>query len=169
MYLDILRTYHIDLVKMLKRIVESNKTGNIKQFVIDVHAIKSTSANVGAMELSELAKQLEFAGKEENREFIDKYINAFVEKCERMLRVLDAFWESKEDIVIDEEISTLDNQWLYDIRQACDEMDSAKAYELLEKNKDKRFSQEESDLINKIKEYVNQYDYEEVVSLLGGK
>jgi len=168
-YLDILRTYHIDLVKMLKRIVESNKTGNIKQFVIDVHAIKSTSANVGAMELSELAKQLEFAGKEENREFIDKYINAFVEKCERMLRVLDAFWESKEDIVIDEEISTLDNQWLYDIRQACDEMDSAKAYELLEKIKDKRFSQEESDLINKIKEYVNQYDYEEVVSLLGGK
>jgi len=168
-YLGILRTYYIDLPETLNRIVKSKKEGNIKQFVIDVHAVKSTSASVGAMELSELAKQLEFAGKEENLKFIDSHINPFVEKCERMIKVLDKFWEAEEDVVTDDEISILDEQWLLDIRQACDEMDSSKASTLLEQVQGKRFSQEENSLLKKIKEYVNQYDYEKVVSLLEPK
>ena len=168
-YLGILKTYYIDLPVTLNRIVEAKKAGNIKQLIIDVHAVKSTSASVGAIELSELAKQLEFAGKEENLEFIDNHIDPFVEKCEHMIKVLDKFWESEEDVVSEGETSILDNQWLHDIRQACDEMDSSKASSLLEQVQGKRFSQEESILIKKIREYVNQYDYEEVVSLLDAK
>jgi len=168
-YLSILKTYYVDLPGTLNRIVEAKKAGDIRQFIVDVHAVKSTSASIGALELSELAKQLEFAGKEENLEFIDRHINPFVEKCEYMIKVLDEFWESEEDEVTDEDISTLDKQWLHDIRQACDEMDSSRASELLEKVRGKRFLQEESELIKKIKEYLEQYDYEKVVSLLEPK
>ena len=70
---------------------------------------------------------------------------------------------------MEEEISTLDQKWLHDIRQACEEMDSSKAGALLKDVTGKRFSEEESELIIKIEEHVNQYDYEEVVSLLESK
>ena len=168
-YLSILKTYYIDLSHVINRIIETKRNGDIKQFVIDVHAIKSTSASVGAIEISELAKQLEFAGKEENLEFVDKHIDAFVEKCEHMIKVLEVFWKREEENDIECEMSFLDKQWLYDIRQACEEMDSAKASSLLEEVKNKRFSEEENNLLKQIKEYVEQYDYEDVVSLLGNK
>jgi len=168
-YLGILKTYHVDLTDKIKRIVENYRARNIKQFVIDVHSIKSTSASVGAIDISELAKQLEYAGKEENLEFIDKYINLFVQKCERMIKVLDDLFKQDKYVVLEEEISILDKQWLHDVRQACEDMDSAKAVELLKGMAGKRFSEEDSELLKKIEEYVNQYDYEEVVSLLASR
>ena len=58
-----------------------------KNYVIVVHGMKGSFKNIGAMDISEEAKALEFAGKEEridyilekHREYMDKYY-AFYEK-----------------------------------------------------------------------------------------
>jgi len=50
-----------------------------KTYVIKVHALKSTSLTVGAEKLSEFAKKLEFAGKEENYEMIKSQNAALME------------------------------------------------------------------------------------------
>ena len=64
------------------------------------------------------------------------------------------------------ELSEIDKQWLNDISQACEDMDSFKASVLLDEIRGKRFSDDENRLVKKIEEYVNQYDYDEVVELI---
>ena len=63
-------------------------------------------------------------------------------------------------------MSVLEHQWVIDMCEACEEMDSIKAVELLENTKGKRYSEKETELVTQIEEYVNQYDYDEAVSLL---
>ena len=68
--------------EMLLTYLNHNKYGDIHAFYelqdwnnyrILVHAVKSTSLSIGAVELSEAAKQLELAAKEENRYYIESH------------------------------------------------------------------------------------------------
>ena len=170
-YIEILKSYHTDLKAALERIVSAKFSGDIKSFVIDVHAVKSSSASIGANELSELAKQLEFAGKEERYEFIDAHMDNFVEESKKLINVLDDFF-AKYNKYIDEnddeqtEVSVLDNQWLHEVSRACEDMDSNRVSELLLKVKGQRFDKTESELVAQIVSYAEQYDYDEIVMLL---
>lgn len=164
-YINILKTYYGDLKNATVRIKTAWEQEDIKKFVIDVHGVKSTSASVGAMELSELAKELETAGKEDNRVFIAEHIERFLQTCESILGVVQEFAE-KEEADLDQELSVLESQWVQDMREACEEMDSIKAVELLEKIKGKRYQEKETELVTQLGEYVDQYDYDEAVSLL---
>ena len=165
-YISILNAYYIDLPASLKRIVSAKAEGDIKSFIIDVHGIKSTSAGIGAMELSKLAEQMEYAGKEADLEFIEEHMAQLVDHCEHMIQTLDIFFSKGEKETEEMELSVLDQQWLCDIRRACEEMDSSKASELLDNICEKRFSDEENKIVKLIQKYVNQYDYDEVISLI---
>ena len=170
-YIDILKTYHSDLDAAISRIVSAKHNGDIKSFVIDVHSVKSSSAGVGALELSDFAKELEFAGKEERFEYIDSNLDAFVEKSKDIICALDDFFINEEEKNSDEnvnenEISVLDKQWLCDVSTACEDMDSYKANELLQVIKGKKYCEAEKKLVKQIERYIEQYDYDEVVALL---
>ena len=56
-----------------------------KNYIIEVHALKSSSISVGAVKLSECAKELEFAGKEENYELIKEKHPALIKLYEAVL------------------------------------------------------------------------------------
>ena len=168
-YLGILKTYHMDLPASIKRVISAKLKGDVENFVIDAHGIKSTSASIGAMELSELAKQMEYAGKEENLEFIDEHMTQFVDCCEKTIRSLDEFFSTDEKETKEMELSVLDEEWLHSISMACEDMDSSRASELLDVIQGKRFLEEEERIVKQIREYVEQYDYDEVVSLLQGR
>lgn len=165
-YINILKTYFVDLQVILQKLKDAKATGDRKALVLNAHSIKSTSASIGAMELSEFAKQLEQAGKEEDFEFIENHIMQFIDYCGQMIKKLDMFFSTDEKETEDMEICVLDRQWMCDICRACEDMDSLKALELLKKVEGKRFLDEEAGIISKIEKYVNQYDYDEVVLLL---
>ena len=165
-YRSILKNYYRDLKSALPRIREEKASEDWKGFVVDVHSLKSTSASVGAMELAGVAKQMEAAGKENNTEYINTHMVELERCCEKILLVLDDFFA--EAVVQDQskELSALESQWLLQIREACENMDSSEAQSLLKQLSGKRFSDEETELVSKIEEFVEQYDYEEVVTLL---
>lgn len=167
-YVDILRLYHSDLTAALNRIILSKQSGDIKSFVIDVHGVKSSSASIGAIELSEMAKQLEFAGKEENFEFIDSHMDNFVDKSNEIISVLDTFFEGDEEINDADitEMATLDRKWLSDISEACNDMDSNRVSQLMKLVKGKVFNESDKKLIKQIEKSIEQYDYDEVVTLV---
>ena len=56
-----------------------------KNYIIEVHALKSTSLSIGAVELSELAKKLELAGKAGDYDTITKENDALSELYERVI------------------------------------------------------------------------------------
>ncbi|WP_051204901.1 response regulator [Butyrivibrio sp. VCD2006] len=55
-----------------KRIKELYEKKDIKNYIIEIHALKSSARLIGAMEFSELARELELAGKENNLSVIEE-------------------------------------------------------------------------------------------------
>ena len=49
-------------------------------FEISVHAVKGSSAGVGAMTVSEAYRQLEMAAKEENTAYIEEHHDSFLKQ-----------------------------------------------------------------------------------------
>ena len=164
-YLEILRTYCRDLPPRLERILSAKMQDDIKSFVIEVHAVKSSSAGVGATELSELARRLELAGKEGDLLFIDANMPRFTEACEKMIRALETFFAVDGQTLEEAEYTVLEEQWMRDIRQACADMDSLKAAEMLREIRKWKFSDSAEQFLKKLEDYVEQYDYDEAVAL----
>ena len=54
-------------------------------YEIEVHGLKSAMAGVGVMDLSALAKEHEFAGKEERYAYIDEHIEELLKLYEEVL------------------------------------------------------------------------------------
>ena len=133
-YIGILRTYYRDLKNAVSRIKEAKGKADIKRFVVDVHGVKSTSASVGVMELSRLARELETAGKERDWTFVDENIGLFLQTCEEVIGTLQQFFE-KEETGVNMEMSVLEPEWVQNMYEACEDLDSMKAAELLKKTK----------------------------------
>ncbi|MCH5192969.1 MAG: response regulator [Oscillospiraceae bacterium] len=62
-YRDILSLYVRKSGEKIQQIGELFEQKDVKNYVIEVHALKSTSLSIGAVKLSELAKELEAMGK----------------------------------------------------------------------------------------------------------
>mgnify|MGYP003941783863 CR=1 FL=1 len=64
--LSLLRQYLGNSIELLKEIVRAVAAKDAEGLVLPAHSLKSSSANVGAMRVSALAKKLEFMGRENN-------------------------------------------------------------------------------------------------------
>jgi signal transduction histidine kinase/CheY-like chemotaxis protein/HPt (histidine-containing phosphotransfer) domain-containing protein len=81
--------------EMLDEYVKSEKTAELKEYFengdleyyrITVHAVKSTSLTIGASKVSEDAKALELACKENNLNFVKQNHEAFMEEYKSLIR-----------------------------------------------------------------------------------
>ena len=87
-YLNILAAYVTEGKQKLEDVPAMFENKDIKLFTTNVHGIKSSSASIGAMLLSEMFKALEMAGKKEDTQFIDAHLK----------ESLDAYKKIMEDI-----------------------------------------------------------------------
>ncbi len=80
----------------------------IDNYRIKVHAMKSSAALIGAMTLSEKAKELEYAAKDENVEYVSANHQEFLDEWNTYKEKLSIFIEQKDKVQIDnkEEIIT---------------------------------------------------------------
>lgn len=78
-YNDILNTYVSKAKEKHDYIKKLFEEKSWKNYIIEVHALKSSSLTIGSKPLSELAKELEFAGKEENYRLIEEKNDAMLE------------------------------------------------------------------------------------------
>lgn len=78
-YNDILNTYVSKAQEKHDYIKKLFEEKSWKNYIIEVHALKSSSLTIGSKPLSELAKELEFAGKEENYSLIEEKNDAMLE------------------------------------------------------------------------------------------
>ena len=83
--------------EMLRDYMEGNKIPELTEmydgedwenYRIQIHALKSTSLSIGAVELSEEAKQLEQAAKDDNIEFIRLHHEETIKQYQMLLQRL---------------------------------------------------------------------------------
>ncbi|MDR0903337.1 MAG: response regulator [Ruminococcus sp.] len=130
-------------------------------FVTTAHAMKSALANVGNNELSELARLLETAGREENHDYIEKNTPNFIEK-------LTAFTEKitpqKKNETQTEDTEFL-HKTLFEIAAACDNYDTDTADKLIAALREKDWLEQTEEVITEIAAQILHAEFEEAAKL----
>ena len=70
LFMTVLKEYYISIEKKADTIQEYYEAGSIHPYTVEVHALKSASRQIGAMELADTAAELEQAGNEGNTALI---------------------------------------------------------------------------------------------------
>ncbi len=97
LYRIILKEYYNAITTKSKLIRQFNESADWKSYTIEVHALKSASKQIGAMELSEMAARLEMAGNEEDIFTIRKYTDEMLQKYESYIDILKPYCEEKDE------------------------------------------------------------------------
>lgn len=140
---------------------------DFKNYTILVHSIKSGAANIGAMKLSDMARALEEAGKNNDCEFIEdnhkKFILYYYQLMEALAKLLDLTGDKdsvKEnepvlDITYEEWKATLER-----INYYLKELELDMAEELIEQLLECKRTVEEMDILRYISKALGNFDVE---------
>ena len=173
-YAAILNTYYMEGLKYLDVLPGLLETGNIQLFTTDVHGIKSSSASIGAMEVSALFKELESDGKTGdvtaiNRKFggyLDKF-REILEEVKRYLISIDRF--PKEESVQsaeEKEQEELTAKMLGDLKTELDKMNLKVTDEVIPEMASRNFGPQDNEQMRKLKEAYDMFDFHQVKIIL---
>lgn len=87
-YLQILATYYTDGLRKLISLPQHIANNNLALFRTEIHALKSTSATIGALELAAMATQLETAAQSNDYGFIKSHLDGFMSSLDKVLAAL---------------------------------------------------------------------------------
>ena len=100
-YNDILSIYVADSENKLEELMKNHKAGDLSALIDGVHAVKGSSANVGAEDISIMASELEMAGKTGDINYIDANLRVFSDSLSLLIANIRSYLSNlrKEDIV----------------------------------------------------------------------
>jgi signal transduction histidine kinase/CheY-like chemotaxis protein len=78
-YASVLSTFSKDVMERLQQLRKAASASSLSVFINNVHALKSASASIGALGLSEQAAKLESAGKSDDRAYINANIERYID------------------------------------------------------------------------------------------
>ncbi len=87
-YLSILKEYQKDADEKKTKLKTFLEKENLKDYAILIHSLKSTSATIGAMAPSKLAKDLEAAANNDDKEYILENQDAFLKEYDIVLEAI---------------------------------------------------------------------------------
>ncbi len=95
-YMEILKDYYHLINQKTTVINEALKAQDWNRYTIEVHALKSSSKQIGAMELSGIAAELEAAGKNLDLKYIQNNNTHLIKKYHQLQDTLKAVFPTKE-------------------------------------------------------------------------
>lgn len=87
-YLEVLKVLFEGALEVKAQVQEYYQSQNWKQYIISVHGIKSSMLSIGAINLSEMAKRLEFAGKGEDYQYISEHHEEMLMEYDRVYEIM---------------------------------------------------------------------------------
>lgn len=97
LFWKVLKVYYHSIEKKAKLIKTMEEEGDWTGYTIEVHALKNSSKQIGAMSLSEKAAALEKAGNARDVSTIHRYTDDMLEQYLGYLPVLEPFCADKEE------------------------------------------------------------------------
>jgi len=120
-YAQALSAFYKDGLKKIEEIKKCLETDNYPLYTTYVHALKSASASLGALDLSEQAKALEIAGRQEDTSFIRLHNTNFLISLEMILNNIGTALNSvKQETALDFDVLKSE---LCKLKEACDVFD----------------------------------------------
>lgn len=93
---ELLELYCLDGKRKLEVLQELWDEKDYKAYGIEVHALKSASANVGAMQVSTLAREQEKAVKREDYTFVDSHAEKLLREYEEQLVHIQTYLDAEQ-------------------------------------------------------------------------
>ena len=95
LYVEMLKEFHDGFINQMNEIKAAYEKGDIPDYVIKVHALKSNCRTFGITALSELAYNHEMKGKENDINYINANITALFNKANEIYLINDAFFKQR--------------------------------------------------------------------------
>jgi len=162
-----------DAEKALERLTMIHKNNyrrgdDIRQYIVNTHAMKSTLANIGETVLSIDAFELEKAGRDENISLILEKTPAFLEELKE---VIEKYKTNKDDADELPEDSDNDSEFLDEkllvIKAACEKYDEQSANTAMNELVLRKWPHSVKELLDAICEYLLHSDFDEAVNIIG--
>jgi FixJ family two-component response regulator len=102
-YREVLSCFYKDAQERLLLLQATPDESNLSLFVINVHALKSVAASIGAGQVSALAAELETAGKAGNLALIQEKLGSFIKFLVDLLKGIHT-WETAAKEIVDTDI-----------------------------------------------------------------
>ena len=165
---EALHDYYVALENGPDKIEGFMRDKDIRNYTVTVHALKSSSRLIGALELSELAAHLEKCGDEGDMESIEKETPVLLEKYRAYRGILSPLYENadenKEDapIISDEALA----EAYMGIKEAAQAFDFDTADEIVLMLKDYSFPDDKKERFEKVCSLVTSLDRDALLELL---
>lgn len=163
----VLKDYYHALPKKIDRIGEYEQKEQWKDYTIEVHALKSTSKQVGAMKLSERAKNLEDAGNRNDGDMIHALTGELLMQCRYYQEILKPYFPEENKTAGQGKITKeVLGKAFGKIREALEELDMDTVGEMVLKLADYTFEGWQEELFAEIENAVENMDVEQCEELI---
>lgn len=168
LYMAALKDYYQLILPKAKRIKELEEAEEWDGYTIEVHALKSSSKQVGALELSEQAALLEAAGKAGNIPLIRKRTDKMLELYVEYAKILRPFFEDESDSSENSPEATAEllKPLFEKMREALEELDMDKMDEVLAEFKSYSYPSNMQEYLNQLALSVESLDVDSCMSIL---
>lgn len=161
LYREVLTDY-ADCIEEQAQLIEQALTAeDIETFTIEVHSLKSTSRTIGALELSDRAKELEEYGKRREWEPIMEKIHGLLSAYRMLCSVIMPYCihngqETEKKPLDMETVSRL----LSELSVSLDEYDSGRAEEIISELSEYDFTGDSVLYMERLISAIGKFDYE---------
>ncbi|MBE5878849.1 MAG: response regulator [Lachnospiraceae bacterium] len=168
LFMAVLKDYYKAIDKKCEAIKKFEMQEDWHAYTIEVHALKSSSKQIGALELSKFAMQMEKAGNEKDGEQIHRCTDDLLKQYRRYKKILEPLFEmskEKEDykaVASKEEILEL----LLQIRSAAEELDMDSVTDILAAFGAYELSERSAEIFAALENAVQDYDVETCEALV---
>ncbi len=161
LYLEVLKNFYKLLDKKIEAIDSYRQNADWKSYTIDVHALKSSSKQIGAMELSKQAEALEKAGNDNDINTIQKDTDALLETARKVKIIIEPHCKENEHAYGTENIAIdIINSQLDKIVSALDELDMTQVEEIITTMSRYALNENGRNYFEKLKEAIDNMDSE---------
>ena len=154
----------LPVIEAISKKIETATDDEVRLYTTNVHAMKSALANIDEKSASELARTLEFAAKNDERETIQTKTAHLI----AMIHEIVTRSEAKSDeanVSVSENLDFLREQFKI-IQTACSEYDTATAKSALKALKEQTWKEETKECLENLSEHLLFSDFEQANSLI---
>ena len=168
LFWQVLREYARVIPKKAGMLEQYFDAGDWKTYTIETHALKSSSKQIGAMALSELAAQMEQAGNNNNIEFIRMHHSELLEQYRGYEPILARYFEVPEEEVKPKAIydAEIILGYLDNMQEAVDNLDMDKMDKVIGLLEQVALEERETQCFVKMREAVEELDAESCEELI---
>ncbi len=166
-YIPLLKIFYESIDEKNEEIEKYYNEGNLKDYTIKVHALKSSARIIGAIGLGEEAQALEYAAKNGDIEYIRSVHPKFMEKYLSFREPLKKIFEKKEEEKSKHEAGSELMTTVYEeLRSAADDMDCDRLSSIFSEMETYSIPKEDNELWKKLKQASENYDYNTILNML---